>query len=254
MNNKSIFSFLSFTILISVIFNSCITEKETEITSQIDLNAPVNSLSEPEIKNGWKLLFDGKKIEHWRGYNMVIVPESWEVADGILIINNEGLAESHEGLITKQEYNNFAFSFEFKLTPGANSGVLFQVGEDTSYTYPYQTGVEYQLIDDKSWPGPLEDWQKCAANYAMHPPLVDATKEIGEWNHGMIIVEKNNVRFYLNGKMTVEYEKYSPEWTELRNSGKWADYPDYAKNDIGHIALQNHGAVVYFRNLKIKEL
>ena len=126
--------------------------------------------------------------------------------------------------------------------------------EDPKYKYPYETGAEYQVIDQDNWPDKLEDWQVCGADYAMYPPKVRPYKALGEWNQVHLIVNGNKVTHILNGKVVVEFEKYSAEWKKLRDSGKWKDFPDYGKFDEGHISLQNHGTHVDYRSVKIKEL
>ena len=221
---------------------------------ELDKNASPNTLTQKERKNGWKLLFNGEKIKEWRGYNIETVPDCWQVENGALKIMVKGGEENALGLISKKEYKNFALSLEFKLTKAANSGILYQVVEDKKYKYAYETGTEYQIIDDKNWKDKLEDWQISGANYAMYSPKVKPFKPVGEWNQVLLVVEGNNVKHYLNGKLVVAYKKHSDEWKKLRNSGKWNNYPDYGIADKGYIVLQNHGTQVYFRNIKIKEL
>jgi hypothetical protein len=216
-------------------------------------NDAPNTLSKNEKNDGWKLLFDGKTFDGWRGYNMDGMPDCWIVNDGMMEMTTTGGAESQD-VITDMIYKNFELKFNFMLTKGANSGVIFQVKEDPKYKFPYETGAEFQVIDQDNWPDKLEDWQICGANYAMYPPKVKSYKPVGEWNAAKLIVDGNKVTQYLNGKLVVEYEKYSDEWKELRNSGKWADFPDYGKFDEGHISFQNHGTQVFYRSIKIKEL
>lgn len=235
---------------------SCSTATKTDplsLLAELDKDAPVNALTENEKQNGWQLLFDGQSFNGWRGYNMNDIPDCWIIEDNAFTMTTTGGGESQD-IITDKPYRSFAFSADFRLTEGANSGIIFQVAEDPEYTFPYETGPEYQVIDDQGWPGKLEDWQLCAANYAMYPPRTHPVRPVGEWNHALLIVDGNKVTHILNGEMVVEYTKYSDEWTELRNSGKWADFPDYGKYDEGHIALQNHGTKVWYRNIKIKEL
>ncbi len=224
-----------------------------KLYSEIDRNAPPNTLTKAEAKNGWQLLFNGTATDGWHGYNLKGFPDCWTIEDGTLTMTTKGAAESQD-IITNKVYKSFAISVDFKLTKGANSGIIFQVAEDPKYKFPYETGPEYQLIDQANWPDKLADWQVCGANYAMYPPLVNASKPVGEWNSAMIVVEGNNVTQILNGQIVVKYVKYSDEWVKLRNSGKWSAYPDYGKYDEGHISLQNHGTKVWFRNIKIKEL
>jgi hypothetical protein len=129
------------------------------------------------------------------------------------------------------------------------------VVEDTIYHSPYQTGPEYQLLDDEGFEDPLEDSQMAGANYSMHAAGKDKTlKPVGEWNTGKIIFDHGHVEHWLNGKKVVEFEKDSDDWISRRNSGKWNDFPDYGKTNDGYLALQDHGAGVWFRNMKIKRL
>lgn len=224
-----------------------------KLLSELDKTAAPNTLPKKEHKAGWKLLFDGKSFKNWHGYNMKGIPDCWIVKDGAMQMTTEGGGESQD-IITDKIYKDFALSLEFKLTKGANSGIIFQVVEDSKYKFPYETGPEYQVMDHENWPDKLEEWQICGANYAMYVPKVRPFKPVGEWNQVLLVVEGNFVTQVLNGEVVVEYEKYSDEWNMLRNSGKWADFPDYGIADEGHISLQNHGTKVSYRSIKIKEL
>jgi len=239
-----------------ILVSSCAYEPTRDpvaLYNEIDKEAAPNTLTKKENKAGWQLLFDGINTTGWHGYNMEGIPDCWIIEDGAFTMTTVGGAESQD-IITDKPYRSYAFYTEFKLTPGANSGLIFQVAEDPAYKFPYETGPEFQVIDMDGYEGRLEEWQICGANYAMHAPLVKPYKPVGEWNQAMIVVDGNDVTFILNGEVTVRYTKYSPEWNELRNSGKWADYPDYGKYDEGHISLQNHGTKVWYRNIKLKEL
>lgn len=221
--------------------------------NQIDSSAAPNTLSKIEKKNNWQLLFDGKTTEGWHGYNLKIFPDCWAIEDGSFTMNSKGGSEDQD-IITNKKYRNFALSVEYKLTKAANSGIIFQVAEDTIYKFPYETGPEFQVIDHVNWPDTLEDWQINGANYAMYPPVAKPFKPVGEWNRLFLVVDSNKVTQILNGKIVVEYEKNSPEWTKLRNSGKWSNFPDWGKFDEGYISLQNHGTKVWYRSIKLKEL
>jgi hypothetical protein len=243
-------------ILLAVILVSFSPAKKNDplsLNSELDKNAPVNTLTKKEANNGWKLLFDGKNFTGWHGFNMKGIPDCWMIEDQALTMTTEGRAESQD-IITDQTYTKFVLSAEFKLTKGANSGIIFQIKEDPKYKFPYETGPEYQVMDHANWPDKLEDWQICGANYAMYPPKAKPFKPFGEWNQVLLVVDGNHVTQMLNGVVVVEYEKYSDEWKKLRASGKWAAFPDYGKYDEGHISLQNHGTKVWYRNLKIKQL
>jgi hypothetical protein len=184
---------------------------------------------------------------------MKVFPDCWAIEDGTFTMVTTGSQESLD-IVTNDVYRNFAFSVDYKMTKAANSGVIFQIAEDPKYKFPYETGPEFQIIDHENWNGKLEDWQTNGANYAMYPPMAKPYKPIGEWNHLFLVVDGNFVTQMLNDVVVVKYEKNSEGWKKLRNSGKWADYPDWGKFDEGHISLQNHGTKVWFRNIKIKAL
>lgn len=252
---KTLIQKLSVFSLVAIIFSCCTPMKKDVLSlfEELEKNPTPNMLSRKEIKKGWKLLFDGKTTNGWHGYNLKDFPGCWAIDEGSFTMNSQGGSEDQD-IITNKVYRDFAFSIDYKLTRGANSGILFQVSEDPKYKFPYETGPEFQVIDHENWPDPLEDWQINGANYAMYPPLVKPFKPLGEWNHLFLVVEGNKVTQMLNGEVVVRYEKNSDEWMKLRNSGKWSNFPDWGKFDEGYLSLQNHGTKVWYRNIKIKEL
>jgi hypothetical protein len=242
--------------IISVfMFSSCGNKQDlvSKLYAELDLTTSPNTLTEKEKQAGWQLLFDGETTNGWHGYNMAGIPDVWSVENGCLIVSGEGGHEEQD-VITNNVYRNFAFTVEYKLSTGSNSGIIFQVKEDPKYQFPYETGPEVQLIDDENWPDPLENWQMHGANYAMYPAKVKPFNPVGEWNRLFLVVNGNQVTQIFNGVEVVSYEKYTDEWVKLRNSGKWANFPDYGIVDEGHISLQNHGTKLWFRNIKIKQL
>lgn len=242
-------------VMIAVII-SCGKTKSNDPKSlfdEITKNQTPNTLNKEEQKNGWQLLFDGTSTADWHGYNMKVFPDCWKIEDSSLTMNSVGGQEDQD-IITNDKYRDFALSLEYKLTKGANSGVIFQVAEDTAYKFPYETGPEFQVMDQDNWPDKLEDWQINGANYAMYPPMAKPYKPIGEWNQLFLYVKGDSVTQILNGVVVVKYVKNSDEWKTLRNSGKWSAFPDWGKFDEGYISLQNHGTKVWYRNIKIKKL
>lgn len=255
MENK-LFGSVLLSVGVGLFFNCGSSQKQgpNAYISELDVNSPVNTITDKEKSLGWDLLFDGSDLDGWHGYNGKDASACWRAEEGNLEVFTEGGKEQAVGLVTDKKYKNFVLSLEYKLTPGANSGIIFQVAENGKYTHPYETGPEFQIIDHASWPTPLEDVQINGANYAMYAPKAEPFRPIGEWNRILLVVKDNNVTQMLNGETTVEYEKYSEEWKQLKESGKWAEYPDYGKFDKGYIVLQNHGTNVIYRNVKIKEL
>lgn len=214
-----------------------------------------NSLTKKEIKEGWQLLFDGKTLDGWKGFNSDKVFSCWSVKDGELICLGEGGSVTAGDIVTISEFENFELSIDWNISNAGNSGIFYHVMEGSQYHAAYETGPEYQLIDDAGWPGGLEDWQQTAADYGMYSASKDKKmKPAGEWNTSRIIYNKGHVEYWLNGKKVVEFAAYSDEWKEKLAQSKWKDYPGYAISKRGHIGLQNHGSGVKFRNIKIKVL
>ena len=139
--------------------------------------------------------------------------------------------------------------------------MLYHVVERPDFKVPYITGPEYQLIDEENFTEMndgyvLEDWQRCAVDYAMYVPDF-ATRDLkpaGQWNRSEIIFDNGHVTYLLNGKVTVEFDAWTPDWYARKNSGKWENAPEYGMSRRGVICLQDHGYPAWFRNIKIKEL
>ncbi len=223
--------------------------------AQTTQTLPANSLTAKEKKQGWQLLFDGETLSGWKGFNSDEVFSCWSVSNGELLCLGEGGSETAGDIITVAEYDNFELSLEWNISAAGNSGIFYHVLEGAQYHAAYETGPEYQLIDDAGWPGGLEDWQQTAADYGMYPAA--ANKKLlpaGEWNHSRIVYNKGHVEYWLNGIKTVEFQAYSPEWEQKKAESKWKDFPGYAISKSGHIGLQNHGSGVKFRNIKVRKL
>jgi len=167
-------------------------------------------------------------------------------------------ASSHDtggDIVTDKKFENFELEWEWKVDKGSNSGLMYHVIEDAKYKAPYETGPEYQIIDDINFPGKLEEWQKAGADYAMYLPGKNKKlKPIGEWNQSKIVFNKYNVEHWLNGVRIIAFKAWTEDWNQKRLSGKWKTFPDYRKAKKGQIALQDHGNKAYFKNIRIREL
>ncbi len=217
----------------------------------------VNVLTSVEKAAGWQLLFDGRSLGGWHGYNGQGT-KSWTIEDCALKTSgtegNYG-SDLRADLATDRRFTNFEVSVDWKASKGGNSGLMYGVVEDPTYKAAWMTGPEYQLIDDVGFPQKLEEWQKAGANYAMHTPNAQKSlKPVGEWNNTRIVVNGTHVEHWLNGRMILGFERWTPEWNKLRDSGKWKDAPDYGKARTGPIVLQDHGSVFWFRNLKLRPI
>jgi hypothetical protein len=217
--------------------------------------AQPNTLTQQEQADGWQLLFNGKDATGWRGYKMQTMPQGWSVSDGCLVTSSTGGNELSGDIITTAQYEDFDLSLEWAISPGGNSGIFFHVLEG-NYSATYETGPEYQLIDDVGYPGKLEEWQQAGANYAMHNARKSRKmlKPVGEFNASQIRVKNGHVTHWLNGEIILEYDLWTKDWYELAQGGKWRDYPAYGLARKGYVGLQDHGSPVKFRNIKIKDL
>jgi 3-keto-disaccharide hydrolase len=177
--------------------------------------------------------------------------DSWTVANGELYCKKEGTTKRAD-LISADEYDNFELSVDWKVAPGANSGIIYRASEDHGASF--ESGPEYQIIDDNGYVDKLEDWQKSGADYAMHAPTSLAAKPVGEFNNTRIVVNNAHVEHWLNGQKVADFELWSPEWQKLKAEGKWKDAKDYGMAKSGFIAFQDHGGGVWFKNIKLKKL
>ena len=218
-----------------------------------------NTLTSKEKADGWVLLFDGQTMNGWRDFNGTSLTGPWEVQDGTIWTDGEG-DDGNGYIVTDREYANFDLKWEWKIARGGNSGMIYHAVEGPQYKVPYVTGPEYQIIDDDNWEEvngyPLEPWQRCAVDYAMYVPDFDTRilKPAGQWNQSEIIFDNGHVTYLLNGKVTVEFDAWTPDWYARKDAGKWGHAPEYGLSRTGHICIQDHGYPAWFRNLKIKEL
>ncbi|MCK8492969.1 MULTISPECIES: 3-keto-disaccharide hydrolase [Spirosoma] len=224
-----------------------------------------NTLTDKEKKEGWKLLFDGKTTNGWRGVYKDKFPEKgWNVSDGLLTIQQSDGSESQSfgDIVSTGEYGDFDLMFDFKLTEGANSGVKYYVVENYPKPKGSAFGLEFQVLDDDKHPDAKlgrNGNRTVGSLYDLIPAKDKQANPIGDWNTGRVIAKGKHVEHWLNGKKVVEYERGSEQFRELVAMSKYKA-PDYNTNGRfgeapkGHILLQDHGNKVSYRNIKIKTL
>ncbi len=230
-----------------------VTTTAVLIACSVSKIAGQNALSKEEKEHGYKLLFDGKDMNGWRTYQNKSAA-SWSVDSGTLHCkgSDANYGSITADLMTKDQYKNFDFSADYKISPKGNSGILYLVTEDSVSSY--LSGPEYQIIDDINFPEKLEAWQHTAANYAMNPAPNAKPNPAGEWNHARIVKNGNRIEHWLNGSKVVEYELHSDEWNKNKMAEKFKDDAAYGAAEKGYITFQNHGSEAWFKNIKIKEL
>jgi hypothetical protein len=221
----------------------------------------INMLSQAEIDAGWEMLWDGKTSTGWRSGNSGDFPKTgWEMKDGVLAVRGTGDRSPRGGsIITKKTYQDFELLLEFKLTPGANSGIKYFVYPQVSESGERRpvAGLEYQILDDDKHPDAKNGVggnRKVASLYDLIPPEGKAAKPIGEWNQANIVVKGSHVEHWLNGVKTVEFNRHTQTFRALLQKSKYAKMKDFGQIPEGHILLQDHHDQVWFRNIKIREL
>lgn len=245
--------------------NSAETAEEdtntTEMAASVE-ETDDNTLTEQERQDGWTLLFDGQSTNNWRGVHKDAFPEQgWKIEDGQLMVLASGGAESQNGgdIVTENEYDNFEFQVDFKLTEGANSGIKYFVTEGYN-SGASAIGLEYQLLDDAKHPDAKKGnngggTRTLASLYDLKgAPDSKPFKGIGEWNTARIVVQGSKVEHYLNDEKVLEYERGSEEYNNLVQNSKYVKWENFGMAESGHILLQDHGNLVYFKNIKVREL
>jgi len=228
-----------------------------------------NTLSEREINEGWKLLWDGKTTKGWRGAKLNKFPESgWTMKEGELVVQENGGAESENGgdIVTIEKYENFILEVDFKYTKGANSGIKYFVDTELNKGKGSSIGCEFQILDDKFHPDAKKGtdgnrtlaslYDLIKADSRQFSATQGPSKRINNynWNRATIIVEGNHVQHFLNGVKVIEYERGTQQWKALVAYSKYKNWPNFGEANEGHILLQDHGNEVFFKNIKIKEL
>jgi hypothetical protein len=212
-----------------------------------EVQPTMNALSPQEAASGWRLLFDGRTTAGWRGFRRAEIPAGWQVVDGALTRVAEG-----GDIVTTDQFGNFELALEWNVAPGANSGVMYRVSEDVAA--PYESGPEMQVLDDARHPDGKSRLTAAGSLFALYPAREGVVRPAGEWNAARVIVNGNHVEHWLNGVRVVDYELGSPDWEARVRASKFQQWPSYGRARSGHIALQDHGDRVAYRNVKIREL
>ena len=192
------------------------------------------------------VLFDGKSLEHFRGYKSEQIGKGWKIDNGELMFDGSGGGD----IITRAKYSDFELTFDWKVSEGANSGVMYRVTLGDSA--PYMSGPEYQILDDAKHGDGKNTLTSAGSLYGLYVAEGKVLKPAGEWNSAKIVQQGNKIEHWLNGKKVVHAEIDSDDWKQRVNKSKFKNWKKFGVSQTGHIAFQDHGNQVWFRNIKVK--
>jgi len=241
-------------------------EKERWPMFAKEINYIPNTLTDYEKRKGWRLLWDAKSTDGWRGAKSDAFPaKGWEMKDGVLTVLESGGGESEHGgdIITVDTYSDFELIVDFNITEGANSGIKYFVDPELNKGTGSAIGMEFQVLDDSKHPdakkgvmgnrtvGSLYDLIK--AENLSAPSRNKGFHGVGKWNRARIVVNGGHVQHWLNEMKVVEFDRHSQIFRALVAYSKYAKWENFGQIPEGHILLQDHGNTVHFRNIKIRE-
>ena len=226
------------------LFFCCHTPKE--MTSDSTLTAE-------EKKEGWQSLFDGKTLKGWHQYGNKAPGSSWKVKDGVLYIDTA--AKDGGDIVTNDEYENFDFQVDWKISKGGNSGIIFMIHENKAkFNWPWETGPEMQVLDNEGHSDGKIKKHHAGDLFDLIASTKESAKPWGEWNHAEIRILNAKLDLFLNGENVVTTTLWDNNWKKLVAGSKFANMQGFGTFTRGRIGLQDHGDEVYFRNIKIRKL
>ena len=213
---------------------------------------PKNEPTDEEKKEGFVSIFNGHDLDNWvygkprKGEGVNKAGKGYQVENGIIYSTKT----DGGNMFTKQEYADFILRFEFKLTPSANNGIGIRAPMTGDVAY---TGMEIQILDEN---GPayhkpnreIRPAQYHGSIYDVFPAKAGHLKPVGEWNEEEIMAQGRHVKVTLNGTIIVDANLDDAKDPEVLKK-----HPGL-QNKSGHIGFLGHGAMVEFRNLRVKDL
>jgi hypothetical protein len=212
--------------------------------------ADLNVLSGDEQAAGWRLLFNGQDLTGWRGYKKDAPPTGWVAQDGTLTLDAAGGGD----IITTEEFGAFELALDWKIAEGGNSGIMYFVQELPDAPRPYFTGPEMQVLDDERHPDRADPSHRAGALYDLVAPTANVVKPAGTWNSARIVAANGRIEHWLNGVKIVETSYGDEAWKAMVAGSKFKQWADFGVASSGHIALQDHGDRVWYRNIKVRPL
>jgi len=232
-------------------YTSC--KEKAEKTEELAIE---EELEQPQTQNEWITLFDGSDLDSWHAYNGQY-PTQWKIEGENLVFTPAENRQGSQNLVTNETFESFELKLDWKISEGGNSGIMWAVQENDTLSEPYLTGPEIQILDDERHPdAKAGTTHRAGALYDMLEARENVVKPAGEWNSYVITIDYTNNKgtVIMNGTEITNFPISGPEWEAMVADSKFADWPLFGKSKTGHIALQDHGNTVYFRDIKIKKL
>jgi hypothetical protein len=213
------------------------------------ISAPTdNQLSSAEKSDGWKSLFNGQDMSQWRNFKKQDVNPKWHVKDGSMVLMGRGGGD----IMTKEQYKNFDFRLEWKISEAGNSGIFILADEKGKKIYSH--APEIQILDNEKHNDRKKENHRSGSLYDMITSPANSQKKAGEWNQVRILLNKGHLQVWQNQVQTVDIKIGSEKWAEVLGKSKFAKWKGFGINKEGHLGLQDHGDLVSFKNIKIKVL
>lgn len=221
-----------------------------------------NTLTEQEKTEGWQLLFDGNSLANWHKYGNEPVGSAWKVnsSDGSFYLDTtsrdaQGRVAGGGDLVTNEEYENFHLKLEWKIAKNGNSGIMFNVHEDTTkYKRSYETGPEMQILDNEGHYDAKITKHRAGDLYDLISCSKETVKPHDQWNQVEIKLDGGKLDFYLNGENVVSTTMWDENWRAMVAASKFKQWKDFGNFTKGRICLQDHDNMVSFRNIKVRTL
>jgi len=218
-----------------------------------------NTLTKAEINEGWKLMFDGKSTNGWHTYGKETIGSAWQVKDNTLMLDasnkQDWQVKGGGDIIFDEQFDNFIFQVDWKISKGGNSGIMLYINEDKAkFEFPWNTGPEMQILDNGAHADAKIYKHRAGDLYDLIPSSKEMAKPPMEWNHVEIKSINGKLDFFLNGQNVVSVQMWGDEWKKLILGSKFKDMEGFGTYKLGKIGLQDHGNDVWFKNIKIRKL
>jgi len=243
-------------VVLSILSIGLMQCKDTTKTTKEIVEETVEITEMEKNENEWEILFDGTSLDQWRGYLAEDMYPEWVIEDGNLAFTPGG--GSNKDIISKDQFTNFILSIEWKVSEGGNSGIFWGVHEDDKYPEAYMTGPEIQVLDNERHPDSFvaNGTHKAGSLYDMIGCPPELINPAGEWNLCVIEInhDTNEAKVSINDTQVMTFPLHGEKWDEMIANSKFTAWEEFGKYRTGHIALQDHGDKVWYRNIKVKEL